>query len=521
MKTILTSIFSLSMMGVALTQGSVTLSTSNSNVKFFVGNNGTFFNNPAPDNDEGPGGYVVPKDSAVSAIYAAFTMATGKDANGNIKGAIARVMDSDFSAGPYLSNQAGYNDSSYIYKYFSSTWMVFQSQIDYHIAHWMEPGYVVPPTIASWPGNGTSGNGESHLLAPFHDQDGDQIYEPQHGDYPLIRGYKAIYSIINDNKNVHPSGIDKAGIEIHMMFYQYDVPTDDLLTNTVFVQTTVFNRGTVNLQDFHLGHLIDFDLGNPHDDYIGTEPGRNLAYIYNGDMNDENFSGNQGYGISPPAAGFINLDRKLASNISFPNFASLDSPIANHNTLSGLLPDGSPVLDGNNQPTTYIYNDITPNTGWNEFSGVANPSGDRFCIASLDGETFGPGEILCYNHAAIFARSMEGTITASVDSLFRVADYIQHFYDNQDFYCEAQFLELPEYGNLSFSLYPNPTDHYLRVDGLSSGTYRILNLEGKEVSTGSLENPIIQVDFLKGGYYMIEITSDGKGGRKSFIKDGH
>ena len=520
MKPIITSIFSLSMMSAALAQGSVTYSTANSNVKFFVGNTGTFFNNPNPNN--GAGGYVVPKDSTVSAIYAAFTMVTGKDANGNIKGAIARVMNSDFSPGPYLPNPANYSNSSYTTKYNDAIWMVLKSQIDHHNAHWMDPGYVVPPSINYWPANGNSGNGESLLLAPFHDQDGDQIYEPQNGDCPLIRGDKAVYTIINENKNSpHPSGIDPVGMEIHMMFYQYDVPTDDLLTNTVFVQTTVFNRGTITLQDFHLGHLVDFDLGNPHDDYIGTEPSRSLAYIYNGDLNDENFSGNRGYGISPPAAGFINLDGKLASNISFPNFTSLNSPAANHNTLSGLLPDGSVLLDGNNQPTTYIYNDITPNTGWNEFIDLANPPGDRFCVASLEGETFGPGKILCYNHAAIFARSMEGTITASADSLFLVADYIQNFYDNQDFYCETQFLELPEYGNLSFSLYPNPSDDYLRVDGLSSGTYRILNLEGKEVSTGSLENPIIRVDFLKDGYYMIEITSDGKGGRKSFLKDGH
>ncbi|MNJ83319.1 hypothetical protein D3C87_07350 [compost metagenome] len=519
MKTIITSIFSLGIMSAALAQGSVTLSIANSNVKYFVANNGTFFNNPIPGN--GAGGYVVPKDSAVSSIFGAFVMATGKDLNGNIKGAIARGYNSDFSPGPYLPNVANYSDSSYTDKYSSALWLVAKSQVDHHIAHWMDSGYVVPGMISSWPANGDSGNGESFLLAPFHDQDGDQIYEPQEGDYPLIRGDRTIYTIINDNKSPHPSGIDPVGMEIHMMFYQYDVPTDDLLTNTVFVQTTVFNRGTVTLQEFHLGHLIDFDLGDPYDDYIGTEPARNLAYIYNGDLNDEDFSGNPGYGVNPPASGIINLDGKLASNVSFPNFTDLNSAATNHNTLLGLLPNGAPVLDGNNQPTKYIYNDIDPNTGWNEFIGLANPPGDRFCVASMDEETFGPGKILCYNHAAIFARSGEGTLTASVDSLFQVADHIQSFYDAQDFYCEAQYLELPEHGDLSFSLYPNPSDQYLRVDGLTSGTYRILNLEGKEVSTGTLENPFIRVEFLKNGYYMLEITSGGKGGRKSFIKDGN
>lgn len=518
MKTIITSIFSLGIMSAALAQGSITYSTGNSNVKYFVGNNGTFFHNPNPNN--GVGGYVVPKDSAVSAIYGTYLMIAGKDINNNLKGAIARPMNSDFFPGPYLPNVANYSNPSYTTKYHDGLWEVSKSQIDNHIAHYMDPGYVVPGTIASWPGNGNSGNGESALLAPFFDRDGDQIYEPLDGDYPLIRGDKAVYSIINDYQNVHPSGFDRVGMEIHMMFYQYDVPSDDLLTNTVFVQTTVFNRGHAILQDFHVGHLIDFDLGNPHDDYIGTEPGRNLAYVYNGDLDDEPFSGNPGYGVNPPAAGIINLDGKLASNVSFQSASQLNTSTSNYNTLMGLLPGGNELLDGNNQPTKYIYNDLDPNTGWNEYMGISNPPGDRFCVASLNGETFGPGKILCYNHAAIFARSNDGTITASVDSLFLVADHIQNFYDNQDFYCEAQFLKLPEFGNLSFSLYPNPSDQYLHVDGLNSGTYRILNLEGKEMIKGSFESSLIPVDFLTSGYYMIEITSDGKGGRKSFIKDG-
>ena len=108
MKAIITSVFSLIMIGAALAQGSVTLSISNPNVKYFVGNNGVFFNNPNPNN--GAGGYVVPKDSAVSAIFGAFTMAAGKDLNGNIKGAIARITNSDFSPGPYLPNPANYKN---------------------------------------------------------------------------------------------------------------------------------------------------------------------------------------------------------------------------------------------------------------------------------------------------------------------------------------------------------------------------------------------------------------------------
>lgn len=522
MKTIITSILCLCIEGMVLGQGNITLYTSNSNVKYFVSNNGTFFHYPSQNPSAG---YIVPKDSLVGSIYAVSLMATGVDINGQIKGAISTSVESDFAPGPYLSNPANYANSSYINKYLMSLWSVSKAQIDDHIAHWMDAGYVVPAFIASWPGNGNSGNGESALLAPFFDRDGDQLYEPQDGDYPLIRGDKAVFSIVNDGRGVHPSGTDPVGMEVHMLFYQYDVPGNDVLNNTVFVQTTVFNRGTTSLSQFHLGHYLDFDLGNPFDDYIGTDPARHLAYVYNGDLMDEYFSGKPGYGINPPATGFLNLDGTLSSNVLLSGSAAMSTPQQFHHTLNGFLPDGSPMLDGNNQPTNYLYYDIDSLSGWNEFnanSGISNPPGDRKSVIAQQEETFNPGKVLCYNHAAIFARSQQGTFFGSVDSLFRVADYIQDFYNDQNFYCEGQTLGLEELDDaLDFSLFPNPSSDYLRVNGLDSGTYRIISMDGKEVKSGILDNALIEVAQLRNGYYLIEITSGGKGGRKSFVKEGH
>lgn len=516
MKTIITTAACLLTLQVSFSQGSVTAPTENSTTRYSVSNNGTFFNNPMLDP---PGGYTVPKDSMVSSIYAMCFMAVGSDANGSLKGAVANYQISDFSPGPYLSTPANYSAQSYVDKYGISLWDMTKSLVDYHIAHWMDPGYVVPVFIAHWPGNGNTGNGESQLLAPFYDSDGDQQYEPTEGDYPLIRGDRAIYTIINDSKSLHPSQIDQAGLEVHMMFYQYDVPSDPVLTNTVFFQTTIFNRGTQHLNQFHAGHLIDFDLGNPHNDYIGTEPGRNLAYIYNGTLNDGPFSGNPGFGLMPPAAGILNLDGSMSSHILLPDGAVPGTASEYNNVLSGLLPDGSPLLDGNSMPTTYSYNDIDPTSGWNEYSGVSNNPGDRRSVMGHDEESFRPGEVLCYNNAAIFARKYETGITASVDSLFFVADHIREFYENQDFYCETQFLELEETQNLQVSLFPNPANNYIRIKGADSGTFRILNLEGKEVLAGNLENTVIQIDSLKNGFYILEITSGGKHGRKSFVKE--
>lgn len=514
MKAIITSMLILGIGGAAFAQGSLTLTVENSHTRYSVSNNGMFFSNP-----NSTGGYFVPKDSLVSAISSIAFMAAGTDINGNLKGAVSQIMYSDFTPGPYLSNVANYNTQSYLDKYQFSIWDVTKYEIDDHIAHWMDTGYVVPGFIANWPGNGDTGNGESALLAPFHDTDGDLIYEPENGDYPLIRGDWAVYTIINDGKNVHQSGFDNADLEVHMMFYQYNDTSDLALSNTVFFQTTVFNRGTSTLDHFHVGHLADFDLGNPYDDYIGTEPGKNLIYGYNGDSYDENFSGNPGYGQNPPAVGILNLDGSLSSNILITNASNFNTPSKYYNALSGLLPDGSQLFDGNNQPTTYIYNDIDPTIGWNEFIGVGNPPGDRRTVTGHDEVVFRPGKVLCYNNAAIFARKHESNLTASVDSLFHVANHIQDFYNDQNFYCETQFLGLQEEQNMNAFIYPNPAKEQITVEGVNHGTYRILTLDGKEVQAGDLENPIIKLDVLIRGFYVLEITSGGKYDRKSFVKE--
>lgn len=508
MKAIITSALYLFSLPLVFGQGSVTMTTENSQVNYSISNNGVMFNNPFPGSH---GGYFVPKDSLVSAIFVMSPAAVGYDANDQLKGAVAKYQSSDFYRGPIASN---YNDSIYLSRFGTCIWHMTKGVVDSHIAHWMDQGYVIPGMIASWPGNGNTSNGESAVLAPFHDMNGDQIYTPSEGDYPLIFGDRATYVIVNDGKGAHPSGLVPIQIEMHLMIYQYENPADEILTRTTFVHTTLYNRGTNLLNNFHFGHLIDFDLGNPQDDYIGTEPGRALAYVYNGDLVDEDFVGN-GYESNPPAVGVVALDRPLASHVPLYSYYPTNAAQYNH-VLSGVDVFGDPILDENGLPTPHIYNEAGA-AGWNEVTANSVP-GDRFTATSHPAETFGPGSKLCYNHAVVYARSNEGTIFASVDSLFEVTDYVREFFNTQNLNCIAS-LELNEQMPLTFSIYPNPATDNIHIEGLTAGSYRILNLEGKEIQSGNLAVPSIQVEALKNGFYILEISSGGKHGRKSFVKE--
>ncbi|MGB1104647.1 MAG: hypothetical protein ACPG21_13620 [Crocinitomicaceae bacterium] len=110
---------------------------------------------------------------------------------------------------------------------------------------------------------------------------------------------------MNDKADVHETGSDPIGIELHYLLYQYN--TADYLNDVTFINLKVINRGTETLSDFRVGCFSDLDLGNPTDDYIGVNVDRNMMYIYNADNLDE--AGMvPGYGTNPPALGVSMLN---------------------------------------------------------------------------------------------------------------------------------------------------------------------------------------------------------------------
>lgn len=499
MKTITTSVLSLLLFGQAFGQVG-TESDENSNIKYYVSSNGMMFHN-TPDQK---GGYLIPKDSLTNAIFAMMPMMVGLDVNGQMKGGIVSLNESDFLPGP---TPGYYPDASYG----ESIWFMTKSDVDYHRAHWSDPGYTMPYNVAHWPGNGNLSIGQAVNLAPFFDVDQNTSYDPQNGDYPLISGDRAVYMIVSDNLGVHSSGLDPMGVEMHMMFYQYENNPDPVLNFTTFVTTTIFNRSSQTFTDFRFGHLVDFDLGNNMDDYIGTDVNRNLAYVYNGDLDDEDYGGLNGYGLNPPAVGVIALDSNMFSNLRLGSDYANGTEISN--SLHGLQNGGDPYADNNGDPTTYVYTE-TGSNGWNEVTAGDIP-GDRRSAIGYAPVTLIPGGSVSYHNAIIYARSNGDTLYSSVDSLFSVADHIQDFFDNY----HPDHLEVSESKMLSLEIYPNPVQNKLSVLGINSGTFRILNIAGSEINSGTMNASGIDVEKLTDGFYILEITSNGKQGRKSFVKE--
>jgi hypothetical protein len=204
----------------------------------------------------------------------------------------------DFYAGPVMDSVNYSIDQDTLW---NRTWKVKKSEVEYHKAHWNDHGYIPPPNILSWPGNGTPAYGQASELAPYHDNNEDGKYNAADGDYPVIMGDEAIFTIYNDDRDTHKdSGGKKMKIEIHLMVYAFDMSDDSAFKNTIFFNYKIFNRSSNTYYNTYLGAWADLDIGYSNDDYIGCDIKRNSFIGFNGTLDDGTGQPNA-YGTNPPA----------------------------------------------------------------------------------------------------------------------------------------------------------------------------------------------------------------------------
>lgn len=224
----------------------------------------------------------------------------------------------DYFPGP-LTTDGTASISPSVSAQYDRVWQITAQQVQDHRA-WMDclqdpgcdidalfpGGYAIPEPFLSWPAMGNADEGQAPFLAPFVDYDGDLIYDPNNGDHPCILGDEALFLIANDKLEAHTqSGALPIGVEVHTMPFAYT--NTPALANTVFIHYKIINRGTLAIPGFRVGQYADFELGCPDDDIIGTDVGRSLLYVANGDDDDQGCLGVPGFGEQPPAFGMVVL----------------------------------------------------------------------------------------------------------------------------------------------------------------------------------------------------------------------
>jgi hypothetical protein len=499
----------------AISQTTANLDRNNASI--FLSDNGVFFNDPLFSEH----GYEIPKGGGDHTAYSMGLWLGGRDLGGQLYTACNEYEDAlDYFAGPVADD---YESDYYTTNFGSAIWNVAQSEIDDHIANYSSGGYVVPASIANWPGNGDPSEGVAEQLAPYEDVNENDVYDPENGDYPLIKGDEAVYIIINDARGIHEnSGGLQLGVEVHLMFYQFE--SMDHLNNTTFLNTKVYNRSEMAYYDFIFGSFLDFDIGYPENDFIGTDSTRNLVYAYNSiNIDFGGISGDLGgYEENPPAFGVRFLNQPLDVSMHYLSSSGLTGspgiPTDYYNYLKAVWKNGAPLHnDGligftpDGYPTKYVYTgDAEAMTGWAETVSSDPSGGDRKLLAASNPVLFNPGDVLCYDMAFVYSR--EGNNLENVTTLKTISDEIQDYYDLHIESCDHLFTASIAEDKMAKEVlvYPNPTQGHFTVKMDGDFGLKVFSLEGKLIEDLGYHTTSADLQLnLNNGIYLLEISQEG------------
>ena len=266
--------------------------------------------------DGNSGRYIVPKVEPglpeVSSIFAGAVWLGGVDPAGNLKLAAKQygtaAGNTDFWPGPLdpLTGNVDFEVCSNWDRLFKVTGV----EIEEHLRNFSQaqadstdyPTDLIPAGVKGWPAKGNEfffninnfelPNTEQGLGA-FWDENGDGLYNPQFGDYPIIeiRGCPLAqfpdemhFWIYNDAGGTHQTQGDAIQMEVQVQAFSY--ATNDELNDMSFMRYKLINRAVETIDSTYFAMWVDGDLGCSEDDYIGCDTTRSMMILYNDDAVD-------------------------------------------------------------------------------------------------------------------------------------------------------------------------------------------------------------------------------------------
>lgn len=381
---------------------------------------------------------------------------------------------------------------------------VYQSEVNYHIAHYKDNGYSPVSNIAKWPGS--AGSPYAQVLAPFVDVEvNDQVYNPTSGDYPYLKTDGLIYSISNDRYSAHNySGGLPLGIELHTSVSGF--AGDSLLGNCILVKYTVFNRSDRDYDNFRLSPVFNYGIGNISNEYLGTEIGANAMYTVN-DTSEATFSGRL---VSLVC---MAVNRKISSTMYFENSADPingrpDSAVHFSNLMQArwkngqFLNYGSNGVDGSGS-ARFVYPDTTDKSNGG-FRWLDQVPGEKFGIMNFDSLELKRGKSLQFELALFYVEENNYNIKQIGVNCLKIK---QALIDRN----MVKLVEKPLAESSHFRLYPNPAkigDKVYLGDLFEVPMgIRLIDMQGKEIIKLNLDindKSVILPPDLKPGVYILE-----------------
>src|SRR6185436_10079689 len=220
---------------------------------------------------------------------------------------------------------------------------------------------------------------------------------------------------------------------------------DSALIQSVFVHLQFINRYPQDLIRLYIGILTDMNIGNKNDDYVGSDPIKDLTYTYNATTNDSVF------GSHPPVQGCQIIDYagfpQTPIRFGFINFNdnTNNEPIATgppqslveyYRYLIGVWRDGTPLTrggtgynPGSKDTVGYVF-DGDPsnpfNNGWTEIT-AGNIPGNRKGLNTFGPFIASPNASICVTLAFPYAHNYQGNNLSSIPLLRERVKGIQDF----------------------------------------------------------------------------------------------
>lgn len=451
---------------------------------------------------DGNPGFELPRGSNRYGIYSNLFIVGAKKNNSNTFNVYPdqQLFGNQFEIGPRGTNNEV--TRSFMVK-------IAQFQIDRHRTLFNDSSYVAPESITKWPAKGDSTLGEPSDLAPFIDVNNNGCYDPENGDYPVIKGDEAIYWI---NRPPETSALND--LEYHYMVYTMNNPNVDSIKRTLFVDYTVINRSNTAYDSIKVGIHLDTDIGGASDDYVGCDSLNNIMYGYNSDSHDGSSNGQPAFGGNPPAVGLKLVNENLDSYVSYHSGSGAHSgpPTSASeffNYMNGRWKNGAPITYGgnglnqnSNQLTKHMFTGKPQtNSGWTE-SSASMPAGDKSAMGSVPYFSLQPNERKTITMAIGYAFANDGFFpqnhVLAIPAMSNTLNYAKAVYDSlqpnngvlaTNYNCpiikvsinEAQITEE------SVSLYPVPTTGAFTIESdVPMKQIEIIDIRGTRISEYTL-----------------------------------
>jgi len=458
----------------------------------------------------------------------------GVDSEGTLKVAATVYNtgnDTDYYPGPLMDESGETTAGSCIN--WDRFWVINRDEVDAHLDDFGDGNIDFQiENIYSWPGRNNphfeaiSGftipiNQE---LAPFHDADQDGDYNPDQGDYPIMKGDQSIWWVYNDNGGIHgvTSG-ESIKIEVQVMAYAYANVNNEDLNNTTFYDYRLTNKSQDVFRNGFVGLWMDADVGCPANNYTGYDDASQMMYVYTSEIPEESncpggpvdYEGKLPvYGIKKldgdihPVTSFMTMNR----GISDPDPAT-SNPIFDgeyYNYLQGRWRDGTPLTYGgtgfdpeSTDTVKFAFSEApSDENGWS-MCAAELPFEDRNTVMSSAMPDLQPGESTTASYAVIFVEDVAHPCP-SLDRLKEAADSVV------DVVSSAEEIAVPK---VNFTISPNPATDRITIKGdriiqfinvIDINGRTVLNYIGTDKNTAQID-----VSQLSSGIYIVNIVDGG------------